>query len=509
VRVLAIDHFFGQDLLTLQAAAQGRHTIRAVHFSYFRQPFLRRLPEEVLGTDLSLFWDDKYADARRAWAAECRELLFALYKIFPFELIILPSDTFPYIRDLTPAAHALGIPVVVVQKETTIAPYTMNVFARAVGRYFPFAADFMTVCSERQKEFWLNAGTSPDLIEVTGQPRFDLYSDRSQWKSFAELGISILPGRKVITFLSYELGAYIPIEDFDSGRLSWNELRSQTESVLLEHVNRGGYQLLIKPHPQQPLPDIAALRERLQRDALVPGSAVVLPTALDTRHLLANSDLVIGFQTTALLEALLLNRRVVYTCWGEAYGSCKDELIPYEAHPEALHSARSREELDRLLRDPGDASLQHPERGRLALFEAYLGPSDGRATERTLAALQRIVATFVPPDRAAADALRSSLLKGRRAFLARECGRLAAQLVVDVPLSVAGLAVAKARGNDRAEAWVKTQVAQRLRHGRDLLAALGNQDRGSAELTGRRASPWLNGALNGARAWLGRTASVR
>jgi hypothetical protein len=500
VRILALEHFFGQDLVSLQAAVEGVHSIRPVHFSYFRQRFLRRFPEEVLNPEMSLFWEDKYADARKAWAEECRALLFALYRIFPFDLVLLPSDTHPYIRELIPSAHALGIPVFVAQKETTIAPYTMNTYSRSVGEYFPFISDYMTVCSERQKQFWLNTGTRPEQIEVTGQPRFDLYIHSERWMSFDELGIRILPGRKIITFLSYELGAYIPIEDFESGRLSWEQLRSETESVLMEHVNRGGYQLLIKPHPQQPLDDVAALKERLARSERVPGSAIVLPGGLDTRHLLANSDLVIGFQTTALLEALLLNRRVIYTCWGEAYETCKHELIPYEEHPEALHSARSREELDRLLQDPGDTSLQHPEAGRLALYEAYLGPSDGRATERTLRAIERIAATFVPDDAERALALRRALRRGRQGYLLRECGRLAAQLALDVPLSAAGLAMAKALRDERAEAWVKVQVAQRVRHGQDLVAALSGQERGAAEITGSRLNPWFEGA----RTWLAR-----
>jgi hypothetical protein len=380
----------------------------------------------------------------------------------------------------------------------------MDIYARAVGEYFPFASDYMTVCSDRQKQFWLNAGAAPERIQVTGQPRFDLYVDAKNWKSFEDLGIRVLPDRKIITFLSYELGAYLPIEEFESGRLSWNELRSDTESVLIDHVNRGGYQLLVKPHPQQPLADVAAMRERLERTERVAGSAVVLPSGLDTRHLLANSDLVIGFQTTALLEALLLNRRVIYTCWGEAYGACKHQLLPYEAHPDALHSARSREELDRLLQHPADASLQHPEAGRFALFESYLGPSDGRATQRTLAALEQVVDSYVPVDREGALELRRSLLRRRRAFLLRECGRLAGQLALDVPLGLTGVAVAKAGSNDRAEAWVKAQLMHRIRHGQDLIAALGGRDRGAMELTGGRPSPWLHGAIAGARAWLSR-----
>jgi hypothetical protein len=48
--------------------------------------------------------------------------------------------------------------VVVVQKETTISPDTMEDHSLIVGEFAPFVSDYMTVCSERHREFWLRAG---------------------------------------------------------------------------------------------------------------------------------------------------------------------------------------------------------------------------------------------------------------------------------------------------------------------------------------------------------------
>ena len=69
-----------------------------------------------------------------------------------------------------------GMPVVVVQKETTMSQATMETFSTEVGAAAPFISDFMTVCSERQREFWIRAGPTCDRIEMTGQPRFDVYA---------------------------------------------------------------------------------------------------------------------------------------------------------------------------------------------------------------------------------------------------------------------------------------------------------------------------------------------
>ena len=59
------------------------------------------------------------AAARRRYAAWLDGEVRRLYLERAFDVIVLPSDTFFYVRTLPAAAHRLGLPVVVVQKETT------------------------------------------------------------------------------------------------------------------------------------------------------------------------------------------------------------------------------------------------------------------------------------------------------------------------------------------------------------------------------------------------------
>ena len=52
----------------------------------------------------------------------------------------------------------IGVPVVVVQKETTISEATMQTHSAEMRDAAPFIADHMTVCSERHRQFWVRAG---------------------------------------------------------------------------------------------------------------------------------------------------------------------------------------------------------------------------------------------------------------------------------------------------------------------------------------------------------------
>ena len=123
VRVLAMDHFFDQDLRAL--AAHPRLDVRRFAYQRLRGPAMRVLGEDV-ATGLQAFARPELADGRRRYALWLTGEVRRLYLERAFDVIVLPSDTFFYVRSLPDAAHALGVPVVVVQKETTISIDTME-----------------------------------------------------------------------------------------------------------------------------------------------------------------------------------------------------------------------------------------------------------------------------------------------------------------------------------------------------------------------------------------------
>ena len=49
----------------------------------------------------------------------------------------------------------------------------------------------------------------------------------------------------------------------------------------------------------------------------------------DTRDLILASDIVVGFQTTALYEAVAARKRTIYAAWGAEYQLHQSGLIPF------------------------------------------------------------------------------------------------------------------------------------------------------------------------------------
>ncbi|MDO9408807.1 hypothetical protein [Patulibacter sp.] len=416
LRLLALDHFFDQDLAALRAALGPGESLRVLDYRALREEAMRVFPEAV-ASGLEAFAADEHAGAREGWAGVVREILEDEFTREPFDALVLPSDIFFYVRAAREACHALGVPFFVVQKETTISPNTMREHAAHVQRYAPPIADHMTVCSEHHKEFWLNAGAAATTITVTGQPRFDLFAHPERWPARAP------DAAPTVLFLSYMVDAYHPTDG--QGEPAWERLHRQTEEGLRTLAD-DGWRVLVKPHPQQ---DVSGMRARLAQtfgDHL--GRTVVLVDgAADVRPLIFGADAVVGFQSTAMLEAMLAGGPVAYTAWDPEARKLAGELLPFAEWPELLDVVDDPARLAPLIdsrrgwrADPATAE------GRRRVSEIYLGPLDGGAARRALDVVgqhARAAAAARNPEaqelRRALAARRRPLRPGRRLRAAR------------------------------------------------------------------------------------------
>ncbi len=447
VRVLALDHYFDQDLRALEAHPQL--DVRRFPYRRLRATALRMLGSQV-ARGLHAFNDPALAAARRRYAVWLEGEVRRLYLERAFDVIVLPSDTFFYVRALPAAAHRLGIPVVVVQKETTVSEATMDTFSTELGSEAPFIADCMTVCSQRQREFWIRAGADGDRIEVTGQPRFDVY---------ASTPIRPASARPRVLFLSYALDAYVPGAGRGKGLRTWEPLRDATESALVECARGGTCDVIVKCHPQQ---DRRAAAQHLTGLAGRQRVTLADPDA-DTRDLIAGADVVVGFQTTALYEAVAARRAVIYAAWGDAYERHLGGLIPFHDAPhECVRHAESREMLIAMLTDPAIPAAT----GCASWYEAALGRIDGHATDRVAARLADVASQWSPTEE------RRALEVHRRRYA---LGLLARSVTAEA-LWTAALPVARIAGEQRRVAIRRRRAAEGRSLAASTLRRRGNHD---------------------------------
>jgi hypothetical protein len=105
--------------------------------------------------------------------------------------------------------------------------------------------------------------------------------------------------------------------------------------------------------------------------------------------LLAQSDVVLGFQTTALLEASLANIPVVYGAWGKLFDFVKGSLLPLHESGFGFRWARSEDQLEQFALDY--INKQAGKKEDRARLTEYFYKSDGKVVNRFLKELKNII----------------------------------------------------------------------------------------------------------------------
>jgi hypothetical protein len=384
IPVVIIDHNFIQDISLLQrhAADSGINLIRLPYEPFF-----------MLG---ALFFNEDVRDgsyqidAVQESRASYNRLIRALFSFWKpqakISCFLTPSDSFFWIREPVSVLREKGIPCLVIDKEGTISPHSMEHHSRQVADFFPLISDGIIVWSERQREFWNKTGVADEKILVAGQPRSDFFFDTALWMQRERL----LPkSSRVIVFFTFETDAYAPVP----GDHIWTGLRGDIHRSLIGYAGKFPDLLfVVKTHPQQQ--DRALVQAEFAATGLK--NILVLHGPQISRHLIVHADLVIGFQTTALIEAMLAAKRVVYTEWSREVSENLDQLIPFH-EARGIDVMRSRGEFEALLdgifaRDdylvPALAQA-----GRKEFIDVYIPNADGNVSRRVMKHVREVIET--------------------------------------------------------------------------------------------------------------------
>jgi hypothetical protein len=254
---------------------------------------------------------------------ECEVIFNALRDKFGANLVVTASDNYYWLRELITVARKQNVKTVVLDKEGLISPYDFGALVKRIHLNAPFMSDHIFVWSERQRNFWGMAGAKLVDITVIGQPRSDLFFRPMSYVVDSYFNRI----RPIITFYTYADDAYIPFEMLANKRISWSDMKIKTQEFLLETaISHPEFNFVIKAHPQQP--DLYELQQKYNRTNLrvVGGSNI-------SNELIVRSELIIAFQTTAVLEAMFMNKNVIYTGWDPAEELLKEQILPFKEAP--------------------------------------------------------------------------------------------------------------------------------------------------------------------------------
>jgi hypothetical protein len=337
LKVLVINHFFDGEIEAL--LSQINNESISLKYIYPEPTFTRAFV--WFSSDLQNAYipydSEEVASVRIRFNEFCEKAFWKLQKKYKFDCIVTPSDSFFWIREFILVAEKYGVLTIVADKEGVISPYDYLTAPPRIREFYPALAKCFFVWSERQKSFWMKSGVPIDNIKVIGSIRTDNF-----------IHLPVCTEKKSVLYFDFDIDAYINIFDWNllryTGSRSWGELRDSFHKVIYKVAIKNPELIFyLKCHPQQIVSNFPDELINLDNVKIIKGAPKGIPI------LMSQSIVVLGFQTTALLEASLSGIPVVYGAWGKLYDAVNSYLLPWHESGFGFSWARSEDELEELV----------------------------------------------------------------------------------------------------------------------------------------------------------------
>lgn len=322
--------------------------------------------------------------------------------LMPVDVVLTGNFGYCAEREFGAVLEEVGIPFVALHKENVRPPkrvaYWHYIYNKRRG---PFAGRKVLVYNDIERELEIASQIAPpENIVITGMPRLDRIH---RWRrAIAVKGNNLtLPQVLFLAFARHEkltgiqrkrtagiAGDMEAIEGEEWGKLSWKELGENSHSAVVELARRRpDISVIVKTKGQRRKKDDIRQMLELAADRLPPNLKVV--AGGDPFELMTRSRVVIGFNTTGLLEAIAAGKPVIVPWYGEAQnGVMRDHIIDLA---EAVHYARSPAELIELACAFVDNPIEVPEEldeASSLMLKYWVGNNDSAAGARVYQAIK-------------------------------------------------------------------------------------------------------------------------
>lgn len=322
----------------------------------------------------------KHQNSRAAYLRCCKIFAKTLKRYSSSSLILLPKFNDDYTLELIQAFDEEGWEAVVYDREGTVTPERLRKIAPVVAEMAPSCNSIITYNDTHleffKRVFLLAKKTPPQLLTI-GNPLSDAWFD---FGSIAPSEIWPKIARKKILFFAFGEFSYVYDYDYLQNKDHvWRDLLFDIHSALVNHFERNQEDWLVYKRGPKGDRDYWAGSE----DLLVQKNVVLADPNLNSNTLIKSADLIIAFQTTAIIDALHTDAPVIYCGWGENYANLRGNLINFEemALDNAIYYADSPEKLKLFLAMPLNqimVNLQARKRWR----EMYTSNPDGMVAAR-------------------------------------------------------------------------------------------------------------------------------
>jgi hypothetical protein len=322
-----------------------------------------------------------FSTERQQYLKKCIHIAKLVRKHIPDVMaVFLPKYNDDYTLEMVGAFHQAGWQTIVYDREGTVTNWRLNEISKVV-RDLAQPCDYILTYNVAHKQFFESVFNKTRLktpeIVVMGNPNSD------EWFRPLDLPDTQHTESKKILFFAFSDRTYI----YDPAILQkyesiWGDLLKEVHNCLHQYLiqNRQD-QILYKRGPKGDRDNWSGSDELLKLP-----NAKLLPNDANANNLILQSDVVITFQTTALIDAMHTNKQLIYCGWGRNYSDLYEKyLIPFEDYAEEgalLHANSPEKLLEYLSLSPNDVKINRE--ARKEIRESFTSNPDGQVASRVV-----------------------------------------------------------------------------------------------------------------------------
>ena len=303
---------------------------------------LKALSEPILSSSLDNKHYLAHDPAIEATKAAYRDFLIHMWRhlcaIRPVHVVISANFGYYAQREFAAALAEIGTPFITLQRENVRSPRRVQFWHSVYKTRGKSAERKILVYNGIERDLQISSGViDPNKVIVTGMPRLDRIH---RWRR-EHAGPINGAGRGQVLFFAFSrrekltsfrrtpgAGVLHNTEEHDEHwqKLSWEGLSEDTHGAIVELARRRpDLRVIVKTKGQsRQLHDTFDILNKIAKE--LPSNLEVVAGG-DPFQLIAKSQVVVGFNTTALLEAIAAGKLVIIPRFKEASESARRELI--------------------------------------------------------------------------------------------------------------------------------------------------------------------------------------
>ena len=361
-----------------------------IGFNYYLKEYNNSINNLPLGEYcLDFYRSKKFENQRNLYITYCISIILFLKKRYNVTSFLLPKLNDPWSIDLIKAINICDLKLIIDDREGTNTPQRLKVVPERL-RNLDIKFNLLTTQSYMHRDLFLKAGFPIEKIIVNGSIQSDYWKNKKFWKNIEQIDERINPNLIKILFFSFGERTYMNFY-YENEKRTWSLLSKDLNNVFLQVLEEfeGRIQIIYK-FSDKSVRDKSRDFERFKQKSkryIDKNFLILLGGSTFSYDLMRHSDIIVGFQTSGMIEAMNTDRTILYTAWGDLYNSIKDTLLPI-ATEGCVIECRSKNEFYKKLSDcinnhlSNNSQYTFSPKARINLVNKYFSNSDGYVAER-------------------------------------------------------------------------------------------------------------------------------